>query len=216
MDSLLIVAIVVLIFLLFVEACPERLEGLLPSRREKICVKTPHGGECYEVCKEFEKKPEAAKLLSHLNNMNVEFMRHVRSTQGKMPATMQRRVEALRERYNPSVMKENTPHNSDSPRSTSYTTNKGERMMVCLRSLETDEFDGVHTLEFVVLHELAHVLTDIWGHDTPFWVNFKWVLQQAKIAGIHEPVDYKKHPVRYCGMDIDYNPYFDNTLQNLG
>jgi hypothetical protein len=33
-------------------------------------------------------------------------------------------------------------------------------------------------------------------------------LENAKEAGIHEPVDYNKKPVEYCSMQIKDNPYF--------
>ena len=35
------------------------------------------------------------------------------------------------------------------------------------------------------------------------------VLQNAKEAGIYDPVDYKKKPKQYCGMAINDNPYYD-------
>ena len=45
---------------------------------------------------------------------------------------------------------------------------------------------------FVTLHELSHIATKTIGHKSEFWENFKFLLQQAKEAGIHNPVDYKK------------------------
>jgi hypothetical protein len=172
-------------------------------------------GENYDVCSEFTDPQKAANTLAKLNTMNVEFIRYVRSTRGLASPDMRKKIDALLKRYNPQVMIENTPHNNDLPRTTSYTTNKGENMYICIRSLENDSIENMQILEFVVLHELAHVATDAWGHDTSFWVSFKWVLQQAAAAGIHKPIDYKKHPVRYCGMDVNYNPYFDNSVPNL-
>jgi hypothetical protein len=47
------------------------------------------------------------------------------------------------------------------------------------------------------------------GHKQEFWQNFKFVLENAKAAGIYHPVDYKKNPKEYCGMEINDNPYYD-------
>jgi hypothetical protein len=47
------------------------------------------------------------------------------------------------------------------------------------------------------------------GHKQEFWENFKFLLQNAKEAGIYEPIDYKKNPTQYCSMPINDNPYFD-------
>ena len=66
-----------------------------------------------------------------------------------------------------------------------------------------------HTLMYVAIHELSHVMTKSVGHKSDFWNNFKFLLENAKEAGIHEPVDYKKKPKKYCSMKISDNPYFD-------
>jgi hypothetical protein len=47
------------------------------------------------------------------------------------------------------------------------------------------------------------------GHKREFWQNFKFLLEQAKAANIYNPVDYKKNPESYCGMEITDNPYYD-------
>ena len=72
-----------------------------------------------------------------------------------------------------------------------------------------------HTLMLVAIHELSHIATKSIGHKTEFWDNFKFLLENAKEAGIHTPKDYKKKPVEYCGMDIKDNPYYDNYYISL-
>ena len=67
----------------------------------------------------------------------------------------------------------------------------------------------INTLSFVAIHELSHVMTKSIGHNSEFWENFKFLLQEAKIAGIHDPIDYKKKPEEYCSMKISDNPYYD-------
>ena len=44
---------------------------------------------------------------------------------------------------------------------------------------------------------------------SPTWDNFKFLLVQAKAAGLYNPVDYKNKPGEYCGMPITDNPYYD-------
>ena len=67
----------------------------------------------------------------------------------------------------------------------------------------------INTLTFVALHELSHIMTESIGHKQEFWQNFKYLLQNAKEAGIYDPIDYKKNPKDYCGMKINDNPYYD-------
>jgi hypothetical protein len=47
------------------------------------------------------------------------------------------------------------------------------------------------------------------GHKSEFWENFKFLLENAKEAKIHEPIDYSKEPAEYCSMKITDSPYFE-------
>ena len=52
-------------------------------------------------------------------------------------------------------------------------------------------------------------MTESIGHTKEFWQNFKFLLKDAVKMGIYKPVDYKKKPKSYCGMNITDNPYYD-------
>ena len=94
---------------------------------------------------------------------------------------------------------------------TAYSENKGEKIAFCLNSQKenNESLIDINTLTFVAIHELSHVMTVSIGHKQEFWDNFKFLLQNAKEAGIHDPADYKKKPADYCGMKISDNPYYD-------
>lgn len=66
-----------------------------------------------------------------------------------------------------------------------------------------------HTLTFVAIHELSHVMSISIGHKSEFWGNFKFLLENAKEAKIHEPVDYSNKPAEYCSLKITDSPYFE-------
>jgi predicted metal-dependent hydrolase len=59
---------------------------------------------------------------------------------------------------------------------------------------------------FVVLHEMAHLMTTTVGHTPEFWANFRRILHDAIQAGVYENVNYAKNPVQYCGMTITDTP----------
>jgi hypothetical protein len=94
---------------------------------------------------------------------------------------------------------------------TAYSENKGEKLAFCLNRVKKNNDDLIeeHTLMFVALHELSHIGTESIGHQPDFWANFKFILENAKAAGIHDPADYKESPAEYCGMRIRDNPYYD-------
>ena len=116
------------------------------------------------------------------------------------------RVKKLVEGFNPTSISETLPTSE----LTAYSENKGEKIAFCLNTTkEGDKLIDINTLTFVALHELSHIMTTSIGHKQDFWQNFKFLLENAKEANIYQPVDYKKNPKQYCGMDINDNPYFD-------
>lgn len=115
-------------------------------------------------------------------------------------------VKRLVNGYNPKKIYETLPTSEY----TAYSENKGEKLAFCLDTEKTNgKLIDLNTLTYVALHELAHIATEGIGHNEEFWKNFKFLIEQAKELNIYEPVDYKKTPVRYCGMNIKDNPYYD-------
>jgi hypothetical protein len=93
---------------------------------------------------------------------------------------------------------------------TSYTLNKSNIGM-CMREKTPDkQLHDIETLKFVFLHELGHVCTDSYDHNTEFWYNFKWLLTHTYNNNLMQPINFKNNPIKYCtGIIIDKNPYFD-------
>lgn len=98
---------------------------------------------------------------------------------------------------------------------TSYTVNKGDELYLCVKDPETGQIHDNNTLMYVTLHELAHIMTESFGHDDmTFWENFKFLLSEAVEQKIYTPIDYSKFPVRYCKMTIDDNPLFFASIKS--
>jgi hypothetical protein len=117
-------------------------------------------------------------------------------------------VQRLKAGFNPQKVMETLPNSEY----TAYSENKGEKIAFCLNPKKNKDLNNLideHTLMFVAIHELSHVATKSIGHKTEFWDNFKFLLENAKEAGIHTPVDYKKNPTKYCSMTIKDNPFYD-------
>jgi hypothetical protein len=114
--------------------------------------------------------------------------------------------------YRPGELFEQKPNDGSI---TSFVTNKGERMTVCLRNTTTHEFHNDNTVKFVCLHELAHIATKGIGHHHEFWRNFRIILEVAIEAGLYRYVNYAKHPVIYCGKRIGYTPMIDDRLDSV-
>jgi hypothetical protein len=115
-------------------------------------------------------------------------------------------VKRLVDNFNPQKIYETLP----TSKHTAYSENKGEKLAFCTTKKKNgNKLIDEHTLTFVAIHELSHIATKSIGHNDEFWSNFKFLLINAKEAGIYDPINYKKKPVEYCGMKIRDNPYYD-------
>lgn len=113
-------------------------------------------------------------------------------------------VTQLVERFDPSRIVENEGTDKNT---TSYSINKGEKIVLCLRFRDkTKQLVPMNTLMFVSLHEMAHIMTKSIGHTDEFWDNFEYLLKKAIELGIYSPIDYAKSPVKYCGIVINSTP----------
>jgi predicted metal-dependent hydrolase len=88
-------------------------------------------------------------------------------------------------------------------KNTSYTINKGEKIVICLRSKFLSEIHDINTIMYVVIHELAHVACPEYGHTPLFKKIFIFLLKESHKINIYTPVDYRKKPQDYCGMTIN-------------
>jgi hypothetical protein len=189
---------VYVVFILMIVACGYFYFD--KSDFELKCIVSTVDGNKYCV-RETAKIQESADLLAKITKKCRELVTYV----GKKHPD-QDNVKRLVTGFNPKKVMETLPTSE----LTAYSENKGEKIAFCL-----DEDKGgskmidEHTLMFVAIHELSHVATKSIGHKSEFWENFKFLLAEAKAAGIHTPRDYKKEPQKYCGMTIKDNPAFD-------
>ena len=165
------------------------------------CIVSTVDGNKYCV-RERTNLQRAADLLAEVTEKCKKLVAYVGKKYPENP-----NVVRLVKNYNPQKVMETLPTSEY----TAYSENKGEKLAFCLNKEKNDNNNLIdsHTLMFVSIHELSHVMTKSIGHKSEFWDNFKFLLENAKEAGIHNPEDYKKKPREYCGMKIHDNPYYD-------
>lgn len=111
-------------------------------------------------------------------------------------------INRLDERFEDTILREANPDGD--PTQTSYTINKGDTIVLCLRTNDNLIVD-FNTLMYVAIHELSHIYSSSYHHNKEFWHNMKYLIDQSIDAGIYHSTDYSKVPVRYCGMTIGSN-----------
>ena len=188
-------------------------------------VKNPHinsmgvisrvDGEVYRVVGSYEEHQRAADYLAMLNAKHIKFLRYLKNKYENADPNLKttKTVNNLLYNYNSEVIYENDPKTS---KDTAYTLDKGKALYVCLRKRGNEtEFHKPDIVEFILLHELSHMGSTTWGHQDEFWEVFKFILHEAKLSGMYEIVNYKNAHRDYCGLHVDYNPYFDPTVKSI-
>jgi hypothetical protein len=165
------------------------------------CIISDVNGNTYCV-RDRHKLELAADRLAYVNNNLNKLVNHLAA---KYPD--KKNVQRLINGYNPKKIYETLPTSEF----TAYSENKGEKLAFCLDTEKNSKgrLIDINTLMYVALHEVSHIATKSIGHNDEFWNNFKFMITEAKEINIYNPVDYKKEPARYCGMNISDNPYYD-------
>ena len=164
------------------------------------CIISDVDGNKYCV-RERHKLELAADMLARTTTKLKQIVSHVAE---KFPD--RENVKRLKEGFNPTKVVETLPTSEF----TAYSENKGEKIAFCLDTEKgNNKLIDENTLMFVGIHEISHIATKSVGHTDEFWKNFKFLLEQAVALNIYTPIDYKKKPQKYCGMEITDNPYYD-------
>jgi len=167
------------------------------KKSDLIYVKSRIDGNNYLV-RNVEDKEECADLISRIRQKLEKITIYLNQKYPEQP-----RVQRLQKNFRPN----NIVESEQSSKHTSYSINKGEKVVLCVRSKSSGyKLENENMLMFVALHELSHIMTKSIGHTKEFWDNFKFVLKESVKIGIYEKINFKKKPMKYCGTTITDSP----------
>jgi hypothetical protein len=172
------------------------------NRKKDITyVKSNVDGNTY-IVRNTKDKQEGADRLALIKKRCDELINHIKNNSSLME---QDEFRILVDRY---TSKQTEFSEKDKLSNyTSYTENKGDKIVFCMRQRnDTEDLIDLNTMMFVAIHEVAHIMTKDVGHHKDFWSNFKKLLKVSVDIGIYENEDYKATPRTYCGMKINSNP----------
>jgi len=144
------------------------------------------------------KLPDGKDAADRLANINKKVLLLI----GSLKEEDREGISMLKDNFNPDRLSET----GLGAKYTSYSVNKGEEIAICVRQPDNTFIDD-NTVMFVVIHELAHVMTKSIGHTKEFWDNMAYLLERAEELKIYVPKNYRETPVDYCGMEINTTPH---------
>lgn len=180
------------------------------------------GGNSYKIHEDLENPVQAAETMDKLNTVAHKLINHLvekyidnsgmTNIDPKYRDIVLGGIKDLKKNFKTANMIENVPERSGGD--TSYVIDKGNVFAMCLRDPKNgNQIDPkFNALVFVLIHEMSHLFTTTFGHDTLFWNNFRFVLQEAVSIGLYESENYKQNGSPYCGIVISYSPLFDPKL----
>jgi hypothetical protein len=83
---------------------------------------------------------------------------------------------------------------------TSYSVNKGEELVFCIRDKKRFKLHDINELLYVAIHEIAHIGCPEIGHTDLFQSINLYLLKKAVCYKIYKYIDYYEHNKDYCGM----------------
>ena len=134
----------------------------------------------------------AADYLAMINKRLTKLIWHVKA---KYPNDQN--VQRLYSNYSAQSISEGSAESGY----TSYSVNKGEKLILCIRQRDK-KFVDQNVLMYVAIHEIAHIMTSEIGHTPMFWDNFRFLLNEAIEIGVYKKMDFQMSPEEYCGITI--------------
>jgi predicted metal-dependent hydrolase len=162
-----------------------------------IKIKSPIDNHFYWV-RDKNDKIKAANTLAKIKINMKKLIKYLQVNQKLFPKNMSYIKDLILRTKIINIME--TPQDE---KYTSYTINKGEKIVFCLRYKVLDHIHDMNTLMYVVIHEMGHIGCPEYGHTPLFKKIFKFFLEQSIIIKIYNPIDYRIIPQNYCGMFIN-------------
>ena len=143
-------------------------------------------------------KQKASNLLSEIKINMIKLTEYVYQNKNTKYLEYAQYIEQLKTGIDKVIINES----SDDSVYTSYSVNKGEQIVFCLRSKYTGKLHDLNLLMYVVIHEMAHVASPEYGHTQLFKKIFGFLLTVAMELDIYTKINFRFHPVEYCGLII--------------
>lgn len=153
----------------------------------------------YYMVRNLPDKVKAADLLATLRNNILVLKKHLVDNKDGSYKEFKDYIERLETKVHDVTISEN--NNKDD--TTAYSVNKGEELILCLRSKKhSNQFHDTNTLMYVILHEISHISCPEYNHTPLFKKIFAFLTETAVKLNMYKIINYNQTPTEYCGILI--------------
>ena len=168
------------------------------GKKEVSYVTSDVDGRQYLV-RDLDDKQMAANMLARIRKNIMTLTDYLEAGKDTIYKDFEPYIEQLSNKIQGVVINES----SEDSMYTSYSVNKGEQIVFCLRSKKNkNELHDLNLLMYVAIHEISHVGCPEFNHTPLFKRIFAFFTQVAIDKGLYKKIDFEMDPVEYCGLDI--------------
>jgi predicted metal-dependent hydrolase len=164
-------------------------------------------------------KIEAATMLANIRSGLLSFINELvkqaetekmgeKEVQDEELINNYKYIKMIQKKLPESVIKESSAKSEF----TSYSVNKGEELVFCLRSRVNNKLHNINDIMYVAVHEIAHIGCPEIGHTPLFKKINKFLLERALKKGIYTFENYRKTQKEYCGITLTSNILEGNAV----
>jgi hypothetical protein len=157
----------------------------------------------YYMVRNLDDKQTAANILSYNREKIIKLINYLNTNKTKYKEYADY-IDRLVEK----VIDVNIVENNGEGKETSYSVNKGEELILCLRSkINKDILHDNNLLFYVILHELSHIASPVYedeynNHGPIFKKIFSFLTNVAIEIRMYEKIDFGSNQKEYCGIYI--------------
>lgn len=168
------------------------------TKSEVLYVESDIDHEIYLV-RDLVDKQEACNMLALIKKNILSLTDYMYANKEKKEyINFTKHVDQLNSRIRKAKISESDSNNIY----TSYSVNKGEEIIFCLRSKKDNRLHDINIVMYVVLHEMAHVACPEYGHTDLFKKIFAFFTDIAINQNMYKKNDFSNNPTEYCGLII--------------
>ncbi len=193
MRLLILLLIIIIIIIIFYKLSNSKMTYLKSDIDNK-----------YYLVRDLPDKQIACNMLATLKKNTLTLINHLEQNKDTEYRDYRNYIDRLLERIHDVTISENSGKGKD----TSYSINKGDEIVLCLRSkVNWNKFHDINLIMYVVLHEISHIASPTYepeynNHGPIFKHAFAFLTNTAVKLGLYQKIEFNKKSEEYCGIYI--------------
>jgi predicted metal-dependent hydrolase len=168
------------------------------NKTEALIIESNIDNQLY-IVRNLPDKQQAANMLATIKKKLIKLVEYLDKNNDKEVKENKEYIKRILNKIYTVKIRES----SGNSKYTSYSVNKGDELVFCIRSKIDNSLHDINLIMYVAVHEIAHIGCPEVGHGELFNSINKFLLNYAMKIGIYRYENFNVNPVEYCGMSLN-------------